>query len=154
MNDNEQTVRGAFEAFASGDMATVQSIFADDIVVHVPPGLPISGDHHGWDGFVHGMLTRLVAALDGPPQVEVHDFTASDEHVVGLYTIHVERNHDAYEWRHTNTYCVADGRITELWWSPFDLLTAQQALGAEVAAGTGLPSRDGQRAVVTGRGGS
>ena len=99
MNDNEQTVRGAFEAFASGDMATVQSIFADDIVVHVPPGLPISGDHHGWDGFVHGMLTRLVAALDGPPQVEVHDFTASDEHVVGLYTIHVERNHDAYEWR-------------------------------------------------------
>ena len=130
MNDNEKTVRQAYEAFASGDMETVKSIFADDIVVHVPPGLPISGDHKGWDGFVNDMLTRMAAALDGPPRVEVGDFVSSDDHVVGLYTIHADRNRTAYEWRHTNTYRVTDGRITELWWSPFDLQTVQQALSA------------------------
>jgi ketosteroid isomerase-like protein len=129
MNDNEKTVRQAVEAFTSGDMATVQSIFADDVVVHVPPGLPISGDHHGWDAFVNDMLNRMVAALDGPPRSEVRDFTASDDHVVGLYTLHVERNRLPYEWRHTNTYRVVDGRIAELWWSPFEFETAKQALG-------------------------
>lgn len=130
MNDNEKTVRQACEAFTSGDMETVKSIFADDVVVHVPSGLPISGDHHGWDAFVNDMLTRLVAALDGPPGLEVRDFTSSDDHVVGLYTIHAERNRTAYEWRHTNTYRVADGRIAELWWSPFDLEAVKQALGS------------------------
>jgi uncharacterized protein len=129
MNTNEKTVRQAFEAFTSGDMATVKSIFADDIVVHVPPGLPISGDHHGWDGFVNDMLNRIVATLDGPPQLEVRDFTASDDHVVGLYTIHAERNHEPYEWLHTNVYRVDGDRITELWWSPFELETVQAALG-------------------------
>ncbi len=128
MNDNEKTVRQACEAFTSGDMETVKSIFADDVVVHVPSGLPMSGDHHGWDAFVNDMLTRLVASLDGPPQLDARDFTASDDHVVGLYTIHAERNHIAYEWRHTNTYRVIDGRISELWWSPFDLQTVQRAL--------------------------
>jgi uncharacterized protein len=130
MNDNEKTVRQACAAFTSGDMETVKSIFADDIVVHVPSGLPISGDHHGWDGFVNDMLTRIVAALDGPPRLEVRDFVASDDHVVGLYTIHADRNRTTYKWLHTNTYRVTDGRITELWWSPFDLQTAQQALSA------------------------
>ena len=129
MNDNEKTVRQACEAFTSGDMATVKSIFADDVVVHVPPGLPISGDHHGWDAFVNDMLNRITAALDGPPRQEVRDFTASDDHVVGLYTIHAERNRTSHEWQHTNIYRVTDGRITELWWSPFELETVQAALG-------------------------
>ena len=48
MNDNEKTVRQACEAFTSGDMEIVKSIFADDVVVHVPPGFPMAVWRSTW----------------------------------------------------------------------------------------------------------
>ncbi len=130
MNENERTVRQAVDAFVAGDMDTLRTLFADDVVVHVPPGLPMSGDHQGFDAFMSDMLGTLVGALGGPPQLEVHDFTSSDDHVVGLYRVRAERDGTAYEWPHVNVYHVANGRITEFWWNPFDLETVQRALGA------------------------
>lgn len=129
MNRNEQVVREAVDAFIAGEMHTLKSILADDVVVHAPPGLPISGEHRGWDAFMTNMLGKVVAALGGPPHLEVHDFTSSDDHVVGLYTIRAERNGSTFEWPHMNVYHVSDERITEIWWTPFDQETARQALG-------------------------
>lgn len=128
MNENEKIVRESASAFMSGDMAKLRDLFADDIVVHVPPGLPMSGDHRGWEAFQNDMLGTVVRMLGGPPQLEIHDFASSDDHVVGLYTIRAERDGRAFEWRHVNVYHVADGRITEFWWNPFDLEAVRQAL--------------------------
>lgn len=129
MNENVQVVREAVKAFQAGDLEALQSHFADDVVVHVPPGLPISGDHRGWEAFISDMLGKVVAALGGPPQLEVHDFTSSGDHVVGLYTITAQRNGTTYQWPHVNVYHVAEGRIAEFWWNPFDFETVRSALG-------------------------
>jgi hypothetical protein len=74
-----------------------------------------------------GSAPAALGAEDQPARPETHgrrDEGCSKR----LYTIHVERNRTAYEWRHTNTYRVIDGRITVLWWSPFEFETAKQAL--------------------------
>ncbi len=125
---NEKVVREAVKAFVAGDLDKLKELFADDVVVHVPPGLPISGDHRGWDAFMNDMSGKVVAALGGPPNLEVHDFTSSDEHVVGLYTISAERDGTAYVWPHANVYHVVGGKITEFWWNPFDFDLVKAAL--------------------------
>lgn len=129
MHDNERTVRHACHAFVNGDIDSLRADFAEDVVVHVPNGLPISGDHKGFDAFLTDVAGRLAAMLDRPPQLEVRDFAASDDHVVGLYTIRAEHNHESFDWLHTNASRVADGRIVELWWNPFDHETVKRALG-------------------------
>lgn len=128
MNENERVVREAVDAFVRGDMETLSGLFADDLVVHVPPGLPISGTYEGQEAFFNDMLGKVVATLGGPPQLETHDFTSSDDHVVGLYTIRAQRDGETYEWSHVNVYHVAGGRIQEFWWTPVDQETARQAL--------------------------
>jgi ketosteroid isomerase-like protein len=129
MRQNEQVVRDAVDAFKAGDVERFAGLLADNVVVHVPPGLPVSGDYRSRDEFLNGMVGKVVGALGGPPQIEVHDFVSSDDHVVGLYTIRAQRGDKNYEWRHVNVYHVSGGKITEFWWSPFDQEVVKQALG-------------------------
>jgi ketosteroid isomerase-like protein len=44
---NAEPIRRAFDAFASGDMATMQSLVAVNTVWHIPGRGPLAGDHSG-----------------------------------------------------------------------------------------------------------
>lgn len=128
MRQNEKVVRDALDAFISGDIERLSGFLTDDLVVHVPDGLPIGGEYHSRDEFLGGMLGKVVAALGGPPQLEVHDITSSDDHVVGIYTISATKGGTRYEWRHTNIYHVTGDKISEFWWNPYDHETVKEAL--------------------------
>src|SRR6266487_5323652 len=57
---NEDLLRKGYEAFASYDLDTIQALFADDVVFHIPGKNPVSGDYKGKDevfGFFAKMLT-------------------------------------------------------------------------------------------------
>jgi ketosteroid isomerase-like protein len=47
---NAEPIRQAFDAFARGDMATMQSLVAEDTVWHIPGRGPLAGDHHNYKG--------------------------------------------------------------------------------------------------------
>jgi ketosteroid isomerase-like protein len=96
MRQSEQVVRDAVNAFKAGDVERFAGLLADD-VVHAPPGLPVSGDYRSRDEFLNGMVGKVMGALGGPPQIEVHDFVSSDDRVVGLYTIHAQRGDKKWE---------------------------------------------------------
>jgi hypothetical protein len=55
MHPNAQTVMSAFQAFAEGDMATMEGLFADDAIWHVAGRNKWSGDYTGPQAIVQYM---------------------------------------------------------------------------------------------------
>ncbi len=119
MHPNEQLVRAQVEHFMAGNISGWLEAVSADLVVHVPPGHELSGDYHGSQHFVENFLGRVME-LTGGVQLEPHDIVASDDHGFGLYTIRTQRDGTTYEWRHVNVYGFRGGKITEIWWMPFD----------------------------------
>ena len=90
---NADLVRKGFEAFAEGDMATLDQIIADDAKWHAVGRTPLSGDFEGKEA-IFGSFARVVQETDSIQQ-DIHAILADDEHAVALVN--------------------ADGKATEVW---------------------------------------
>lgn len=126
MHANEQVIRTALGAFTSGDMDGFSDVISDDIVVHVPGNHQLAGEYKGKDEFLGKFIAKAIELTGGSVQIEAHDFLASDDHAVGVYVMRAERDGRSAEWRHINVYHVGDGKITEVWWNPFDRETVDE----------------------------
>src|ERR1700680_1623912 len=80
---NIQRSRRAYEAFATGDMASVGALMAAGVVWHVSGVSPLAGDYKGKDA-VFGFFGKLMEVTGGTFKLEVHDILANDEHTVTL----------------------------------------------------------------------
>jgi len=125
---NEELVRRGYQAFATGDVATLNELFADDIVWHAPGRSQLAGDHQGVDA-VLGYFGRTMELTGGAFRVEVHDVVANDEHAVGLNTVHAERAGRTLEDNNTLVFHVRDGRATEVWQYWADQYAADELFG-------------------------
>ena len=112
---NVELLRKGYAAFAAGDMATVENIFADDIVWHAPGNNPISGDFKGKEQ-VFGLFAKLMELTGGTFRQEIHDIVANDEHAVVLAENGAQRP-DGRSWqgRAAHVWHVANGKCTEYW---------------------------------------
>jgi len=119
MHANERLIRAQVERFIAGDIAGWLALCTSDLLVHVPAGHQLSGTYEGAQTFVEKFIGKVMA-LTGGVQVEPHDFFASDDRGVGIYTIRTQRNGVKYEWRHVNLYQFRNGKIAEIWWTPVD----------------------------------
>src|SRR5207247_415339 len=77
---NEQVIRGAYDAFARGDIPGVLATLHPDIDWHVTDALPQGGDAHGHDE-VAGFFGRLAGIWDSL-EIVTDAFVASDDRVV------------------------------------------------------------------------
>ena len=111
---NEDLLRKGLEAFGRGDLDTVQSLFADDIVWHVGGNNQLSGDYKGKQE-VLGWLAKNAELSGGTLKVEPHDILGNDEHVVALITATAQREGKSLRDNATQVYHVTDGKVTEVW---------------------------------------
>ncbi len=116
---NAQLWRRAQEAFSRRDMDALRTLWADDIVYHVPGASPIAGDHKGLDA-VLALFAKIVEM--GIRIVDVHDVLASDDHVVALVRGTASRRGQQMSMNQANIYHVRDGKIAEAWLLPTDQL--------------------------------
>ena len=117
---NEDLVRRGYAAFGAGDMATLDGLFADDIVWHVGGRSPMSGDFAGKDA-VFAYFGRLAQETSGSLRIEIHDMLANDEHVVALTTSNAERQGKSLtDATAVQVFHVRDGKVTETWFTPAD----------------------------------
>jgi uncharacterized protein len=116
---NEDLVRRGYEAFGTGDIATLQELFADDIVWHFPGSSPVSGDFNGKDE-VLGWLAKNAELSGGTLRVEAHDVLANDEHVVGLIRVSAQREGRSLDDPSVQIFHIKDGKATEVWVYPSD----------------------------------
>lgn len=117
---NEKTVRKGYAAFNSGDMDTIRETFADDIIWHVGGRTELAGDYKGMDE-VFAFFGKLMGLFDQPPQLELHDVLAKDEHAVALVSSTIKRGGKERTSLSAHVFHInKDGKATEFWDCPVD----------------------------------
>ena len=111
---NEALLRQATDALNAGDMDTFLGFHADDVVVHIVGRNQFSGDYRGKQELA-GLFQRQLEALDAPPQFELHDVLATDEHGVILGTNRFAKGGQTMETNAAVVLHIANGKATELW---------------------------------------
>jgi uncharacterized protein len=111
---NLELMRRGYAAYTSGDLETIDRLFADDVVWHVSGRSPISGDYTGKEQ-VFGFFGKLQELSGGTSKVEVHDLLADDDHGVAIVTQSASRDGRTYEGRVTHVLHLRDGKVTEFW---------------------------------------
>jgi ketosteroid isomerase-like protein len=115
---NADLVRNGFEAFATGDMAVLDQLIADDATWHTPGRNPLAGDFKGKEE-IFGSWARLRQETDSFAQ-DIHAILADDDHVVALVNATASRGGKTVEWQQVLVFHVVDGKATEVWGASSD----------------------------------
>jgi ketosteroid isomerase-like protein len=116
---NATLFRKGYAAFGSGDMATVASLLADDVVWHAPGHNALAGDYTGIPA-VLGLFGRTFELTGGTFRTEVHDIVANDVHGVALVTISGSRDGKTITASNAHVVHFHDGKLTESWQTSSD----------------------------------
>jgi len=115
---NADLVRKGFEAFATGDMAAMDQMMADDAKWHVPGTGVLSGDFEGKEA-IFGYFARIAQESDAFGQ-EIHAVLADDEHAVALVKATAARGGKTLEYDTVFVFHVTEGKLTETWFTAVD----------------------------------
>ena len=105
---NAAMIRKSIEAMNAKDFAYLDSVMADDIVWHVTGAAePIRGKE--------AMTSSMGGDRGFEITVDLHDVTASDDHVVALINAHAVREGKTLDYNTAEIFHVRDGKVTERW---------------------------------------
>ena len=125
---NEELLRRGYAAFATGDLATVMSIFDEDIVWHSPGRSPLAGDYEG-----HQQVTEFFGKIfelsGGTFRNEIHDILVNEEHAVVLLRSRAERPGKSFDATVCHVWHLSDGKATEFWNLTLDPYAADEFWG-------------------------
>jgi uncharacterized protein len=99
----------------SGDWDAAFGYFSEDLLIRIPGGSALAGEHRGRDVARHYIETARALSMDHDVELELLDMLASEERVALLVR---ERFHTAdgpVDIRRCNVYRWEDGRIAEIW---------------------------------------
>lgn len=116
---NLERAQAGYEAFANGDMETLNDIIDDDIVWHAGGNNILTGDYEGKEA-VFGFFGRLAQETGGSFSNDIHDMLANDDHGVALVQQKATRNGVSLDQRAVHVFHMRDGRLTEFWAFPED----------------------------------
>ena len=112
---NVAVLRKGYEAFARGDIAALNDMFAEDMVWHLSGDNLISGEHRGRDA-VFAVFAKTMELTGGTFKIDLHDIVANDEHTVSLSRTSASRQGKQLDLRGADIYHIRNGKVTE-WWS-------------------------------------
>ena len=111
---NEEIVRQGYKAFGEGDMDTLRSLFAPDVVHSAPGNNPVAGEYKGVDD-VLGYYGKLFERSDGTFSVELKSVKAEgDDTVVTTHRDKAQRGNKTLDQDESLTFTIAGGKITRL----------------------------------------
>ena len=122
---NEELVRRGYQAFGTGDMATLDELFADDIIWHVPGRNQLSGTYRGKQE-VFGNFVKLAELTGGTFKLDIHAILADDEHAVALLRVSAEREGKTLKDNTVQVWHIKDGKVTESWLHPADAYASDE----------------------------
>ena len=117
---NEDVLRRGYEAFSTGDMATLNELFSDDVVWHAPGHNLLSGDFHGKEE-VFATFQKVAELTGGSFKIDIHALLADDEHAVVLTHATGAREGKTLDDNTVQVFHVKDGKVTEQWLYPGDM---------------------------------
>jgi ketosteroid isomerase-like protein len=120
---NADLVRKGFEAFAAGDMATLDALFADDATWHSSGAGVLTGDFVGKQA-IFGNFARIPQESDAFRQ-DVHAILADDEHTVALVNATATRRGKTTSLAQVLVFHVEGGKAKEVWITPVDAAASE-----------------------------
>lgn len=111
---NAELFRRGYTAFQNGDLDTVRSLFADDIVWNVPGHSHFAGAHRGVDNVLK-LFMQNFEETNGTFRVELHDILANDEHGVALARVSGEKDGKKLSDNYTHVVHFENGKLKESW---------------------------------------
>ena len=110
--ENVELVRRGYEAFNSGDMATLSDMFAEDAVWHVAGSGVLSGTKQGRDAIL-AYFGELGARTQGSFQANLEDIVGGENHTVAIQQTRAEGNGKTMDLATVIAFVVRDGKIAE-----------------------------------------
>jgi hypothetical protein len=120
---NAELVMKGFEAFATGDMAAMDQLIADEAVWHAAGRGVLSGDFRGKEA-IFGLFAKT--AQEAEMKQDVHAILADDEHVVALVKSTATRRGKTVDMDQVFVFHVAGGKAVEVWLTPSDAYAADE----------------------------
>jgi hypothetical protein len=124
---NEELVRRAFDAFASGDVETLRGLIDPGSVWHAAGRNRLAGDHRGVEAIL-GYFARTMELTGGTFRTELHDVVANDEHAVSLFMARGQRDGKTLGARNVLVTHVRNGKLGETWLFSGDQYAADEFL--------------------------
>ena len=112
---NEELLRTYFKAAESGDLATLDELFADDISAHVAGNHALAGDYQGKEA-VFGFFGRLAERSAGTARLQLRDAVTDEWFAVALVEATGRVGGETLDGeRAVLVLRIQDGRFVELW---------------------------------------
>ena len=138
---NVTIVRELYAAFSRGDVETIRGYLADDAVWHAAGRNWIVGDYQGRDTVV-GLLTAMAVYAEGSYSVEVRDVLGNCRRAIGLHRSSARRaDGRSLDVDDVLIFDISDGKVIEVWASPYDQYEEDAFYGPEAPAGLMPPAR-------------
>jgi len=111
---NRQLIKGAYTAFAQGDIPTVLQALDREILWHVPGRGPLSRDYHGHEE-VLGFFKHVIELSSGTFKIRVDDVLANDDRVIVLVTESAERNGRKWSSPQVHAWTIKEQKASVFW---------------------------------------
>ena len=111
---NAALIKGPYDAFSRGDVASVFAVFAEDILWHVPGRGPLSRDHRG-HADVGAFFQKVTQLSSGSFRIQIDDILAKGDRVVVLCTESAQRGGRSWSSPQVHVWTVRDGHATIFW---------------------------------------
>lgn len=112
ITENVELVRRGYEAFNSGDVASLGDLFDEDVVWHAGGNGVLSGPKHGRDA-VLSYLGELGARTQGHIQATVKDIIGGENCIVAIQQTQGTNGDKTIDASTIITFVVRDGKISE-----------------------------------------
>jgi uncharacterized protein len=125
---NVARLRDGYAAFAKGDFAALNDLFAEDLLWHVGGRNQLSGDYRGRDA-VFGLFGKQAEVTEGSVQLDLHAVFADDEHGVALVVGTASRGGRSITTNDVHVFHLRDGKVVEFWDASTDPYAFDELIG-------------------------
>lgn len=116
---NEQIVRDGYDAFGTGDMEKLSSLFNPDIVHHVPGNNQLTGEYKGIDN-VLGLYGKLFELTGGNFSADLQSVKVDGDTVTSVHRNKGEHDGRTLDSDTSLVFTITDGKITRIDEQPSD----------------------------------
>jgi ketosteroid isomerase-like protein len=125
---NVARIRDGYAAFAKGDFAVLNDLFAEDLLWHDAGRNQLSGEYRGREA-VFGLFGKIMEVTEGSFRTDLHAVLADDEHAVALVVITASRGGRSIEVNEAHVFHMRDGKAVEFWNAATDAYAIDELIG-------------------------
>jgi uncharacterized protein len=125
---NVARIRDGYAAFAKGDFAVLNDLFAEDLLWHEAGRNQLAGDYRGREA-VYGYFGRLMEVTEGSFHLDLQAVFADDDRGVALVISTASRGGGSVKVNDAHIFRLRDGKVVEFWNASTDPYAFDELIG-------------------------